>query len=232
MFFKQRLNDKGKKTRSLILKKGNSSIGTNEISILFDKRIFATPKPEILMQHLIYIASQENDIVLDYHLGSGTTTAVAHKMGRQYIGIEQMDYIETIACKRMKKVITGEQGGISKSVNWQGDGGFIYFELAKWNEAAKEKILNCENIEELEKLFDTLYDKYFLNYNLKIKEFKEKVIKEDDFKNLSLDEQKKIFLTMLDLNQMYVNKTEMADKKFCIDKKDQKLTKEFYNSNN
>ena len=140
VFFKQRLNDKGKKTRSLILKKGNSSIGTNEISILFDKRIFATPKPEILMQHLIYIASQENDIVLDYHLGSGTTTAVAHKMGRQYIGIEQMDYIETIACKRMKKVITGEQGGISKSVNWQGDGGFIYFELAKWNEAAKEKI--------------------------------------------------------------------------------------------
>ena len=91
----------------------------------------------------------------------------------------------------------------------------------------RKKFLNCENIEELEKLFDTLYDKYFLNYNLKIKEFKEKVIKEDDFKNLSLDEQKKIFLTMLDLNQMYVNKTEMADKKFCIDKKDQKLTKEF-----
>ncbi len=67
-----------------------------------------------------------------------------------------------------------------------------------------------------------------MNYNLKIKEFKEKVIKEENFKNLSLDEQKRIFLTMLDLNQMYVQKTEMADKRFGISKDDQKMTKEFY----
>ena len=80
------------------------------------------------------------------------------------------------------------------------------------------------------KLFDVLYEKYFLNYNLKIKEFKEKVIKEDNFKNLGLEEQKRMFLTMLDLNQMYVNQTEMADKKFGIGKKDQKLSFEFYNS--
>ena len=75
-----------------------------------------------------------------------------------------------------------------------------------------------------------MYEKYFLNYNLKIKEFKEKVIKEENFKSLSLDKQKKMFITMLDNNQMYVCKSEMADKKFDIDEKYQKLTSEFYNS--
>jgi len=151
-------------------------------------------------------------------------------MGRQYIGVEQMDYIETIAVERLKKVIDGEQGGISKSVNWQGGGDFIYFELAKWNETAKEKILDCESLEELEAFFDEMYERYFLNYNLKIKEFKEKVLKEENFRNLSLDEQKKIFVAMLDNNQMYVNKTEMADKKFGISEEDQNLTNQFYNS--
>ncbi|MDA3871197.1 MAG: site-specific DNA-methyltransferase [Candidatus Marinimicrobia bacterium] len=208
----------------------NAGVGTKHLNLIFGEKKFDFPKPENLLQRIIKISTRENDIVLDYHLGSGTTAAVAHKMGRQYIGIEQMDYIETITCERMKKVIDGEQGGISKSVNWQGGGDFIYFELAKWNEKAKEEIQNCESLNELEKLFDILYEKYFLNYNLKIKEFKEKVIKEDNFKKLELDEQKRMFLTMLDLNQMYVQKTEMADKRFGVDKKDQKLTSEFYNS--
>jgi adenine-specific DNA-methyltransferase len=73
-----------------------------------------------------------------------------------------------------------------------------------------------------------LYEKYFLNYNVKIKEFREKVIKEENFKKLTLNEQKKMFLTMLDLNQMYVQESEMADKRYVIRKEDQKLTKEFY----
>jgi len=186
-------------------------------------------KPEKLLQRLIELFSNENDIVLDYHLGSGTTCAVSHKINRHYIGIEQMNYGENDSIIRMKNTINNEQSGISKIVNWQGGGDFIYCELAKWNETAKEKILECESLEELEKLFDEMYEKYFLNYNLKIKEFKEKVIKEDNFKDLSLEEQKKMFVAMLDNNQMYVNKTEMADKKFGIDKKDQKLTEKFYN---
>lgn len=187
-------------------------------------------KPEQLLEVILKSATQPDDIVLDYHLGSGTTCAVAHKMGRQYIGIEQMDYIETITCERLKKVIEGEQGGISKSVNWQGGGEFIYFELAKWNETAKEKILACESLEKLIKFFDEMYEKYFLNYNLKIKEFREKVVHEEEFKKLSLDEQKKIYIAILDNNQMYVNKTEMADKKFGISEENQKLTSLFYNS--
>jgi len=186
-------------------------------------------KPEKLIKRILDMFTNANDIVLDYHLGTGTTCAVAHKMGRQYIGIEQLDYGENDSVVRLQDVINGDQSGISKSVNWQGGGDFIYCELAKWNETAKEKILESESLEELEKFFDEMYEKYFLNYNLKIKEFKEKVLQEENFRNLSLDEQKKIFITMLDNNQMYVNKTEMADKKFGISEEDQNLTNQFYN---
>jgi len=187
-------------------------------------------KPEELLRRIIEWATKPTDLVMDFFVGSGTTCAVAHKMGRQYIGIEQLDYGKNSAVVRLKNVINGDQTGISKSVNWQGGGDFIYFELAKWNETAKEKILACESLEELENFFDEMYERYFLNYNLKIKEFKEKVIKEENFRNLALEEQKKIFIAMLDNNQMYVNKTEMMDKKFGINKEDQRLTSQFYNS--
>lgn len=82
-----------------------------------------------MLRRVLLIATNPNDLVLDFHLGSGTTCAVAHKMGRRYIGIEQMDYVEDIAVERMKKVIAGEQGGISKSVEWSGGGEFVYAEL-------------------------------------------------------------------------------------------------------
>ena len=187
-------------------------------------------KPEKLLQRIIEMGTEKGDIVLDYHLGSGTTCAVAHKMGRQYIGIEQLDYKENDSVIRLQNVVNGDQSGISQSIIWQGGGDFIYCELAKWNETAKEKILACESLEELETFFDEMYEKYFLNYNLKIKDFKEKVLKEEEFRNLLLDEQKKIFIAILDNNQMYINKSEMADKKFGISNKDQNLTNEFYKS--
>ena len=225
-------NQGGRVVESLWLAKdtGTTRIGTKELIEVMGQKMFETPKPEKLLKRIIEIASSENDIVLDFFGGSGTTGAVAHKMNRQYILVEQMDYIKDLPEVRIRKVVEGEQGGISKSVNWQGGGDFIYFELAKQNETAKEKILDCQNLKELEALFDELYDKYFLNYNLKIKEFKEKVLKEEEFKNLELIDQKKMFLTMLDLNQMYVNKSEMADKNFAISQQDQELTKEFYKS--
>ena len=190
---------------------------------------FDGQKPEALLQRIIEIATQKGDIVLDYHLGSGTTAAVAHKMGRQYIGVEQMDYIEPIAVERLKKVIAGEQGGISKAVKWQGGGSFIYCELAKHNEQAKEHILACESLEELKTFFDEMVENYFLNYNLKIKAFQEQVINEEAFKNLSLEKQKQMFCTMLDNNQMYVCRSEMEDEKYGISEEDREMTREFYN---
>lgn len=185
-------------------------------------------KPEKLLHRIVEMSSEPNDIVLDYHAGSGTTCGVAHKTGRQWIAIEQLDYAENNPEARMVNVISGDNTGISKNVDWKGGGEFIYCELAKWNEQAKEGINKAKDLPELVKLLDTLYEKYFLNYNVRIKDFKEKIIKEDNFKKLSLDEQKRMFLTMLDLNQMYVQESEMSDGRFGISKEDQKLTKEFY----
>ena len=186
------------------------------------------PKPESLISFLIKSVTEEKDIVLDYHLGSGTTSSVAQKMNRQYIGIEQMGYVENVAVERLKKVINGEHGGISKSVNWQGGGSFIYLELAKNNQNAVDQIQNRKSYDELITFFDEMCEKYFLHYNLKVKQFKEQVCKEENFKKLSLDKQKELFIKMLDLNQLYVNLSDMEDKKYNLSAEDIAVTKGFY----
>ena len=188
-------------------------------------------KPEELISRIIdlLIKKDEKAIVLDYHLGCGTTAAVCHKKKLQYIGLEQIEYGKNDSVARLKNVIKGDSTGISKSVNWEGGGDFIYLELAKWNEEAKEKIMKVKSLRALEELFDELYERYFLNYNVKVKEFKEKIIIEDGFQKLSLDKQKAMFCEMLDLNQMYVNFSEREDKKYNLSKEDIGLSEEFYN---
>lgn len=109
---------------------GDNQEGKKEIKDLFGKEVFDTPKPERLIERILILASKPGDIVLDSFLGSGTTTAVAHKMGRKWIGVELGNHAYTHSAIRMRKVIEGEQGGISKSQNWQGGGGFKFYELA------------------------------------------------------------------------------------------------------
>lgn len=109
---------------------GHTGEAKQEVNALFGADVsFDTPKPERLMQRIIHIASKSGDIVLDSFLGSGTTAAVAHKMGRRYIGIEAGDHAVTHCAPRLGKVIEGEQGGISESVGWQGGGGFRFYRL-------------------------------------------------------------------------------------------------------
>ena len=91
------------------------------------KNIFKYPKSEFFIKFLIEIATKENDLILDFTLGSATTTAVSHKLKRQYIGIEQDLEFEEKGVKRMNKTVEGIEGGISKEVNWKGGGDFIYF---------------------------------------------------------------------------------------------------------
>lgn len=91
--------------------------------------LFATPKPERLIQRIVHIASNPGDLILDSFLGSGTTAAVAHKMSRRWIGIEMGEHARTHCLPRLEEVIAGEQGGISKAVNWQGGGGFRFLTL-------------------------------------------------------------------------------------------------------
>lgn len=108
---------------------GGNSEAKKEVRSFNETNIFATPKPERLIQRILHIATNPGDLVLDSFLGSGTTAAVAHKMGRRYIGIEMGDHAETHCLPRLQKVIEGEQGGISTAVGWQGGGGFRFCKL-------------------------------------------------------------------------------------------------------
>ncbi|MGE0930529.1 site-specific DNA-methyltransferase [Peijinzhouia sedimentorum] len=114
----------------------NAEVGHNqeakkEVNKIFGlNNTFETPKPERLLERVLTLASNEGDLVLDSFLGSGTTAAVAHKMGRRWIGVELGEHAKTHCVPRLKQVVDGEQGGISKAVNWQGGGGFKFYTLA------------------------------------------------------------------------------------------------------
>ena len=110
---------------------GHNQDAKKEIKLLELGDVFATPKPERLIQRILTLATNEGDLVLDSFLGSGTTAAVAHKMGRRYIGIEMGEHAKTHCAARLQKVIDGEQGGISKAINWQGGGGFHFYKLGE-----------------------------------------------------------------------------------------------------
>ena len=116
--------------RSILTDVGTNKSAGDESVILFGKNPFDYPKPEALIDKILELTTKPGDLVLDSFLGSGTTAAVAHKMGRRWIGVELGDHAYTHCAVRMKKVIEGEQGGISKSQNWQGGGGFRFYELA------------------------------------------------------------------------------------------------------
>lgn len=110
---------------------GHNQDAKKEVKIFNSESVFATPKPERLIERILTLGSNPGDLVLDSFLGSGTTAAVAHKMGRRYIGIEMGNHAYTHCKKRLDMVISGEdKGGISKAVNWQGGGGYRFYELA------------------------------------------------------------------------------------------------------
>ncbi|HEM5295311.1 TPA: site-specific DNA-methyltransferase [Streptococcus suis] len=180
-------------------------------------------KPEEYIKYYIEMFTEDGDIVLDYHLGSGTTAAVAHKMNRQYIGIEQMDYIETVSVERLKKVIAGEQGGISKDVNWSGGGSFVYAELKNDAQDFKNAIFEATTTEELLELFELAKKSSFLSYRIDPKK-----LKKNKFSQLSLAEQKQILSEIIDNNNLYVNYSDIDDNDYQISAEDKKLNHSFY----
>ena len=110
---------------------GHNQDAMKEMMALFGDDVFSTPKPEQLIQTALHIATQANDLVLDSFSGSGTTGAVAHKMGRRWVMVELGEHCHTHIIPRLQKVIDGEQGGISQAVNWQGGGGFSFCTLGE-----------------------------------------------------------------------------------------------------
>ncbi|RVZ71598.1 site-specific DNA-methyltransferase [Helicobacter pylori] len=199
---------------------------TSEIKVLFansNTDLFSTPKPEALISRILEISTQENDLVLDFFAGSGTTCAVAHKMKRRYIGIEQMDYIETITKERLKKVIEGEQGGISKKCDFKGGGSFVYAELKEVNLEIKKQILNANSASECLKIFNDLSERFLKRADCKIDE-----IDSEEFHNLDLNEQKRKCCTSLDSNEDYLNLGDIDEDAWEIDESTKKYNEIFY----
>ena len=198
--------------------------GTEHIKQMLGKDSFSYPKSEFLLQRIIEISTQENDLVMDFFAGSGTTLAVAHKMKRRFVGIEQMDYVKNITKERLKKVVEGEQGGISKAVNFVGGGEFVYVELMPLNAVFKERIQASNDESELERIYKDLQEKAFVDYRVDIKE----MLKDKDFEALNLDEKKRILLSVLDSNMDYVPLSEIKDSEYGISSELVELNKAFF----
>ncbi|UOR22388.1 site-specific DNA-methyltransferase [Helicobacter pylori] len=198
--------------------------GDAEIKQLFNgNKVFNNPKPEALISRILEISTQENDLVLDFFAGSGTTCAVAHKMKRRYIGIEQMDYIETITKERLKKVIEGEQGGISKKCDFKGGGSFVYAELKGVNLEIKKQILNAKSANECLKIFNDLNERFLKRADCKIDG-----IHSEEFQILDLNEQKRIYCALLDANEDYLNLGDIDEDAWGIDEITKKYNEIFY----
>ena len=221
-----------------VVKEGNKYFFGTLISDLWDDEIFQTnkseggvnlpggKKPEKLIKRVIELTTNENDIILDYHLGSGTTAAVAHKMNRQYIGIEQLDYGQNDSIVRLQNVINGDSTGISKTVNWKGGGAFVYIELKKYNQIFIEKIQNAKDTNELLSIWEQMKNRSFINYNIDIKKQEEHI---QEFKTFTLQQQKEHLFDILDKNQLYVNISSLYDKDFECSDDEILVTKDFYN---
>lgn len=201
-------------------------------------------KPEELIKKLLEATTENGDIVLDFFAGSGTTGAVAHKMNRQWIMIEQMDYIEDITKERLKKVvgkkakqdgnllenIEFDNSGISKSVNWQGGGEFIYCELKKYNEDFVDILKLAETKEEVINIFYEICKKGFVKYNIDIEELQKDIKKGEDseFLKRTVDEMKENIYDILNKNMLYIPMSMINDNKFNINEEEKRLSGDFY----
>jgi len=182
-------------------------------------------KPEALLQRIIEMITEPGELVVDFFLGSGTTAAVAHKTGRQYIGIEQLNYGENDGVVRLKNVISGDQSGISKAVGWKGGGDLVTCELMQWNGRCIGQIQAAQSTEELQALWETLQAEAFLSYKVDFDQFNEHA---EEFAQLSLADQKRFLLEVLDKNQLYVNLSEIDDADYQVSEEDKRLNRQFY----
>jgi adenine-specific DNA-methyltransferase len=202
----------------------------NEGGVIFKKG----KKPERLLHRILELCTQEGEIVLDYHLGSGTTAAVALKMNRRFIGAEQMDYGENDSVQRLRNVIgnrkegiiTGyDNRGISTTVNWQGGGSFVYCELATANQRFVDAIEAATTTEQLTTIWADMQATGFLSWKVKPKEIDDNIA---DFAELSIDNQKRFLIECLDKNMLYVPLSEINSEEFGISQEDKNLNSGFY----
>ena len=203
-------------------------VGTNEDASSHLRNMginFSFSKPESVVAYFVRAVTKENDWVMDFFVGSGTTAAVALKMKRRFIAVDQMDYISTETLKRLQKTIEGEQGGISSSVGWQGGGSFVYCELAKANQQFIDEIETAESHEILSGIWQRMQATGYLNYKINISVIDENTA---DFDALTVEDQKRFLIECLDKNMLYIPFSDMESEEYVINENDKRLTKEFY----
>lgn len=213
-----------------VIEKYSTTQSNKHLKSLFGKSIFNYSKPEGLIYELLTWATQPGDLVLDFHLGSGTTAAVAHKMGRRYIGIEQMDYIEDITVARLQKVLDGEQGGISQEVGWTGGGSFVYCELLE-NSAQLIRKIQQATVNTIYKVKEEIYSDYRIVPYLTKEELKAADQEFLAFRSEGeegLNKQKELLIRIVDKNKLYVNYSDIRDEDYDIDDADLAFSSSFY----
>lgn len=182
-------------------------------------------KPEKLLGRIMELCTNEGDLVLDFFAGSGTTGGAAMKMGRQFILVDQMDYTETTTRQRLINTINGDSHGISKTYNWQGGGSFVYCKLAELNEKFITQIEKCNTCEESVAILDRILNTGYVNDNADFREIHKSM---DEFRNLSLDDQKTLMCKLVDKNMLYVNLSDMEDSEFGITNEEKEFNRSFF----
>ena len=186
---------------------------------------FKGQKNEALIKRIIDAHTREGDLVLDFFGGTGTTAAVAHKMNRRWIVLEQLASQIEIAQKRLGEVIAGDVYGISKDVGWTGGGEFVSLELAERNPELNQQVAKATNIKQLTLIFDELANSPYLSHKINIVRMKES---KDEFEKLNLNQAKSTLIEMLDKNAFYVNISEVEDKNIKFKANEISLSKTFY----
>ena len=187
-------------------------------------------KPEELLLKIIQLATDKNDLVMDMFLGSGSTAATAMKVGRRFVGTEQIDSQMELIERRLPKVISGDQTGISKDVNWQGGGSFIYAELMPKNQNFVKKIQEAQDNETLFRIFDQMKQEADIDFRVDLDKFEQSISEPGTL--IVLDDCKRALLKILDKNQLYYNYADIddADIRSKISDSDYQFNKNFYSS--
>ncbi|MGW7811082.1 DNA methyltransferase [Staphylococcus xylosus] len=193
---------------------------TSEIELDFGN---SGQKPEKLIQRILEMCTEKGDLVLDFFLGSGTTAATCLKMERQFIGIEQIDSQISIEIDRLKDVVDGKKSGISKELEWQGGGSFVYCEIKNDAQDFVNKIETAETTEQLLELFEIAKESSFISYRVNPKK-----LKSTEFEKLSFAEQKQLLREIIDNNNLYVNYSDIEDASYGVSEEDIVLNHQFY----
>ena len=181
-------------------------------------------KPEDLLRRIVEISTDEGDIVMDFFGGSGTTAAVAHKLGRKYITVDQMDYIDELIVTRLRNVIEGDATGISKFIDWTGGGSFVYCELGDNSQKLIDKIKKCKE-SELQSIYIELQNSDFISYRVDINEL---INSARQFEELNEDDKRKLLISIIDKNTLYINYADINDLDYGINENTKAFNDSFY----